>query len=153
MKSAMQILLLTIAATISSSTSIPRPVINTNARVKQHRAGAVGDLVIGEEHMLKIIVKWPPMRPALSYEICHGCHVIDSTGERLEDEETAGKVYPVDPHSTCGGDVCHVFKDVPKGKNRFNVRVLTPNGWSVWSEHVNFNVVEPGNPEHEHDEL
>ena len=35
-----------------------RPNFIGTARIKQHRAGANGDLVEGEEHLLKAIIKW-----------------------------------------------------------------------------------------------
>ena len=153
MRPALQILLLIIAATVSSSTSKERPVIEAKARVKEHRHGARGELVPGEEGMIKVIVYWPKVFSALSYEICHGCYIIDATGERIEDKSDVGTVYTVHPDSTCGGSICHVFKNVQRGKNRFNVRVQTNDGWSLWSEHANFNITEFGYAEHEHDEL
>ena len=141
-----------LAATAPLASAMPdRPVIDKRARVKQHRAGAQGDLVSGEEHLRKIIVYWQPMPNALSYEICHNCHVNDDTGERRD--EDVGFVYPVNLEDTCAGNMCYVFKGVPLGKNRFNVRVKTADEWSGWSEHANFEVDEPGFPDHEHHEL
>ena len=128
-----------------------RPKMDQRARVKQHRFGASGDLVAGEEELRKIIVYWEKTSGALGYELCHNCRVDDATGVRLDDDE--GDVRPIPLDMTCAGNMCGVFPGAPLGKNRFNVRVQTSTGWSLWSEHVNFFVDEPGHAEHEHDEL
>jgi hypothetical protein len=147
----LQLLLLLAAASLASA--IPdRPKISNRARVKQHRFGATGQLVAGEEELRKIIVYWPPTVGALGYEICHNCSVDDATGVR-SDENDGGVATAIAKGDTCGGTMCGVFPGAPFGKNRFNVRVQTSEGWSLWSKHANFVVGEAGFSEHEHDEL
>merc|ERR1712195_212296 len=101
------------------------PVMADSARVKQHRAGAQGDLVAGEEEMRKIIVYWNQNSRAKKYEACHGCRVVDATGVR---EGDSGRVIEVDIDETCNDNMCLVVKNAKKGKNRFNVRVQTNAG-------------------------
>ena len=59
-------------AIVAVSAALPAaPIIDTRARVKQHRSGARGDLVKGEEEMHKILVFWPENPRAEVYEMCH----------------------------------------------------------------------------------
>ena len=144
-------LLLLLFVTNSYAAIPDRPVIDPQARVKQHRFGANGDLVEGEEELRKIIVYWPRTPGALGYEICHNCNVDDAKGVRLDDEKD--KIKTVGPTDTCGGEMCGVYPGAPLGKNTFNVRVQTSEGWSLWSKRANFVVDEPGHAQHVSDEL
>mmetsp|Transcript_54301 Transcript_54301/g.60689 ORF Transcript_54301/g.60689 Transcript_54301/m.60689 type:complete len:152 (-) Transcript_54301:195-650(-) len=126
------------------------PIVGLDARVKQHRAGAQGDLVPGEENLLKIITNWEAVEGAEKYEVCHNCIINEATGEREGDSGTANEV-AVD--MICGGQPCHILKGARRGKNRYNVRVSTAGEWSKYSKHRSFNVAEVGNVQHEHDEL
>lgn len=110
------------------------PIVEDEARVKQHRSGAQGDLVAGEEHLLKAIIYWNPVRGAKIYEVCLGCSIQD--GERLSEEQ--GRIETSEPGDTCGGRQCLVMPGTPRGINSYNVRVQTDEGWSKWSEHANF---------------
>mmetsp|Transcript_2528 Transcript_2528/g.5374 ORF Transcript_2528/g.5374 Transcript_2528/m.5374 type:complete len:123 (-) Transcript_2528:267-635(-) len=116
-----------------------------------------GDLVEGEEDLLKIIVKWDPIRGAEGYELCHNCNHIDEESG-AETSAADGRIYPVGIGAKfeCGSRPCNVMPGVPKGHNKFHLRVLlvgeTPNSsaeFSPWSKYQNFNVEEPGNFEHE----
>lgn len=142
-------LLATVATSLVSATH--PPIVGLGARVKQHRAGAQGDLVSGEEDLLKIIINWEAVDGAEKYEVCHNCVINDATGKREGDD--SGTLYKVAADFTCGGRPCHVLTAAPRGKNRYNVRVSTEGYWSKYSEHRNFNVAEAGNVQHEHHEL
>jgi hypothetical protein len=137
-----------------------RPELHLTARIKQHRQGASGDLVEGEEELRKIILNWDPILNAKAYEICHLCSsIIDShSGKRRQDdgeEEDGGDggtviSIPVGRHGECGGMPCLVVPGVPLGWNTFHLRVqLTSNDteddddddrWSLWSPVRNFHV-------------
>mmetsp|Transcript_21247 Transcript_21247/g.32275 ORF Transcript_21247/g.32275 Transcript_21247/m.32275 type:complete len:153 (-) Transcript_21247:39-497(-) len=130
------------------------PTIDNRARVKQHRSGAQGELVVGEEDKRKIIVYWKKNFAAKNYEVCHGCRIADATGERdMEGGDSPGKVIEVGIDQTCSDNICLVVKGTNRGMNRFNVRVETSEGWSKWSKHANFDVQEAGFPTHVHHEL
>ena len=78
------------AATIISQ---ERPNFIGTARIKQHRAGANGDLVEGGEHLLKAIIKWDAIPNAERYEICHHCndYIDEETGvadDTVTDEDS-----------------------------------------------------------------
>ena len=64
-----------------------RPHLNKHLRVKQHRAGAKGDLVDGEEHLTKTIMGWAHFHEADSYEICMDCIIDDASGIRTKDDK------------------------------------------------------------------
>ena len=48
----------------------------------------------------------------------------------------------------CAGGPCYVFPGAPTGYNKFHVRALLHDGWSLWSNHRNFLIGEPGFLEH-----
>ena len=116
------------------------------ARVKQHRAGATGELVKGEEDKRKIILSWNRIAGAEAYEVCHECDIDDDTGSR---DGELGTVTPIPITQTCGDRPCMVFPGAPLGYNRFNVRVQVGGEWSAWSKHRNYFVEEIGVVEHE----
>lgn len=146
-----------------------RPELHLTARIKQHRQGAAGDLVEGEEDLRKIILNWDPVWEAKAYEICHQCGSIDSnSGERkgnggADADADGGTVIaiPVGRQGECGGLPCLVVGGAPLGWNTFHLRVQlkattksnnnTSNNnnkdeeeddyrWSAWSPARNFNV-------------
>lgn len=130
-------------APMSVTGSIPQaPVIDLDARVKQHRNWG-GDLVSGMEHLRKIIVSWAPISGAAVYEVCHMCEIVNGEitveGARTE----------VSTDNTCNGRPCMVLKEAPLGRNVFHARVKVGSEWSPWSEQRNFNVEEPGTVAHE----
>lgn len=135
-------LLVTIAATID------RPTFKATARVKQHYHRS-GQLVDGEEHLLKAIIKWdPPMDGAEKYQLCHNCnHISEETG--AENGDVDGEIIEVDADNFCGGQPCHVMPGCPQGLNKFHLRVKIDGEWSAWSNYQNFNVKEPGHFDHE----
>eukprot|EP00555_Chaetoceros_dichaeta_P014443 CAMPEP_0198264310 /NCGR_PEP_ID=MMETSP1447-20131203/15158_1 /TAXON_ID=420782 /ORGANISM="Chaetoceros dichaeta, Strain CCMP1751" /LENGTH=148 /DNA_ID=CAMNT_0043953199 /DNA_START=85 /DNA_END=531 /DNA_ORIENTATION=+ len=139
-----------LAAVATSLVSATPPIVGLDARVKQHRGGSHGDLVTGEEDLLKIIINWEAVNGAEKYEVCHNCVINEATGER---EGDSGTLNEVAADFTCGGRPCHILKGAPRGKNRYNVRVSTKGYWSKYSKHRNFNVAEVGDVQHEHDEL
>jgi hypothetical protein len=130
-----------------------RPELHLTARIKQHRQGATGDLVQGEEELRKIILNWDPIVNAKAYEICHLCSSIDSNSGQREDDSgedsDGGTVIsiPVGRHGECGGMPCLVVPGVPLGWNTFHLRVQLPSKhttdddrWSLWSPVRNFHV-------------
>jgi hypothetical protein len=129
-----------------------RPQFDLKARVKQHRRGAEGNLVHGEENFRKIILAWDRVSDAEAYEVCHDCDIDDGTGTRdstMGDDK--GEVFPraVGRNFECGDRPCLVMPGAPLGYNRFNIRVKVGSEWSAWSKHRNFFVAEPGHVEHE----
>lgn len=125
------------------------PKIDLVARVKEHRQGARGDRVEGEEHMRKIIIQWESLPGALGYEVCHNCDV-------AEDGSWGGKgeVIEVPVGQERSGRPVFVKPDVPRGVNIFHVRASTEEGnWGLWSEPRSFDVQEPGNAHHSAEEL
>lgn len=142
-------LIVALISTISSVGAVDRPNFTASARVKQH-FHRTGDLIAGEEHLLKVIVRWNPMSAAEAYELCHNCnHILEETGE--ENGDVDGKIYPiaVGGANMCGGQACHVMPGAPKGNNKFHLRVKMDGEWSAWSNYQNFNVQEPGVFDHE----
>jgi len=137
-------------AVAASSKVVEYPVINPMARVKQHRAGANGDLVKGEEVHRKVILKWDRWGGAKTYEVCHNCQIDDATGVRSGDR---GKVMSSGPDLECGSQPCQIFPGLAKGQHIYNLRVEDASGWSRWSPHVNFKVDESGFQEHKRAEL
>ena len=117
------------------------PVIHQKARVKQHRAGAKGDLVEGQESLRKILVQWDSVPDALEYEVCHDC--IMENGEPKEGE---GKRTIVDLKSTRGGTPVHIVPGAPIRINTFHVRAKVATGdgevWTEWSKPGNYDVHE-----------
>ena len=105
-------------------------------RVKEHRAGANGDLVVGEEGFLKVMFKWNLDESAIEFEVKH----IDPTGH-----ETTSTV---ETDQQCGGYMCFIKKNCPRGINAFTVRALSlsDNQWTRWSKELRFDVEEPGWP-------
>ena len=69
----------TLLATAAGAPAYPE--LDAAARVKQHRAGAAGALVAGEEEQRKLIISWKRFEAATGYEVCHGCDV-DANGVR-----------------------------------------------------------------------
>ena len=131
------------------------PVLETSLRVKQHRAGERGELVEGEQDHLKVIVKWNPVASATAYEVCQNCNISTTSGERIG---AAGTVHPVKIDHTCGGLLCFIKPQCPRGINTFVVRAARAlpgdERWTRWSDQMKFNVHTPGYAEHgEHDEL
>jgi hypothetical protein len=138
-----------------------RPQFDLQARVKQHRRGAEGSLVPGEENLRKIILSWDRVENAEAYEVCHDCHDIinDDTGiissktttPLLVDKDGIVKVFPlaVGRAFECGMRPCLVLPGAPIGYNRFHIRVKVGSEWSAWSKHRNFLVAEPGAVEHQ----
>mmetsp|Transcript_22742 Transcript_22742/g.38856 ORF Transcript_22742/g.38856 Transcript_22742/m.38856 type:complete len:153 (-) Transcript_22742:149-607(-) len=130
--------------------AVDRPNFKATARVKQH-FHRTGELIDGEQHLLKVIVKWDAISAAEGYELCHNCnhHISEETGE--ENGEVDGKIYPIEVGGAnmCGGQACHVMPGAPKGHNKFHLRVKKDGEWSAWSNYQNFNVQEPGNFDHE----
>jgi hypothetical protein len=147
--------------------SLFRPELHLTARIKQHRQGATGDLVEGEEALRKIILNWDPIVNAKAYEICHQCaaSINSHTGERQQEEDEDvdsldGTVIsvPVGRDGECGGLPCLVVPGTPLGWNTFHLRVQfmvsddkkttttttteeeKEDGWSLWSRVRNFHV-------------
>ena len=142
-------------ADAASIISQERPNFIGTARIKQHRAGANGDLVEGEEHLLKAIIKWDAIPNAERYEICHHCndYIDEETGvadDNVTDEDSIKDIYDIEigGKNTCGGQPCLVMPGVPKGNNQYHLRVKIDGEWSLWSKHQNFFVSEPGTFEH-----
>ena len=130
--------------------AVDRPIFSATARVKQH-FHKTGQLIDGEEHLLKVIVKWDAISGAEGYELCHNCnHISEVTGEENGDLD-GGEIYPigVGGANMCGGQACLVMPGAPKGHNKFHLRVKMDGEWSSWSNYQNFNVQEPGMFGHE----
>ena len=107
------------------------------ARLKQHRAGATGELVPGQEHLLKLTVFWNAIPDAQIYEVCLNCEIHDN--ERLD--PTVGRLEVSDPQQTCGGRQCFIWPGADPGVNRVHVRVRTSDDRvSRWSDPGNFEV-------------
>eukprot|EP00584_Thalassiosira_punctigera_P004059 CAMPEP_0172526636 /NCGR_PEP_ID=MMETSP1067-20121228/1505_1 /TAXON_ID=265564 ORGANISM="Thalassiosira punctigera, Strain Tpunct2005C2" /NCGR_SAMPLE_ID=MMETSP1067 /ASSEMBLY_ACC=CAM_ASM_000444 /LENGTH=153 /DNA_ID=CAMNT_0013310183 /DNA_START=63 /DNA_END=524 /DNA_ORIENTATION=- len=133
-----------LAASSSSAAAGDRPPFVGTARVKQHRH-RTGDLVEGEEHLLKAIIKWDHVPGAEEYELCHECdHIDETTGEEDGAGPVGGEAYPVEVGHTCGGLPCNVMPGIPQGHNKFHLRVKKGGEWSLWSEYQNFDVKESG---------
>ena len=115
------------------------PEIDIKARVKQHRAGAAGDLVAGEEELRKVIIQWDKVDGATGYEVCHNC------------KGDVEKIIPVEVgrKGECGGRPCMVLPGAPIGYNTFQLRVKTSSGVSDWGSARNFKVQDVGHVEHE----
>eukprot|EP00573_Skeletonema_grethae_P000414 CAMPEP_0201685936 /NCGR_PEP_ID=MMETSP0578-20130828/567_1 /ASSEMBLY_ACC=CAM_ASM_000663 /TAXON_ID=267565 /ORGANISM="Skeletonema grethea, Strain CCMP 1804" /LENGTH=149 /DNA_ID=CAMNT_0048169921 /DNA_START=53 /DNA_END=502 /DNA_ORIENTATION=- len=130
-----------------TTASTDRPTFKATARVKQHMY-RTGQLVDGEEHLLKAIIKWDPMNGAEKYQLCHNCnHILEDTG--AEDGAVDGDIIEVEADNFCGGQACHVMPGCPQGHNKFHLRVKMDGEWSAWSNYQNFDVKEPGNFDHE----
>jgi hypothetical protein len=134
-------IIILVVVTAQQQAAPPVPEMDHSARVKQHRQGARGDLVEGEEDLRKIKIQWKPVEDALEYQVCHNC-VFD---EYSPEEESVTSV-SVGREGECGGRPCFVLPGAPQGRNTFHVRVRTTTGdnadvvWSEWSEPRNFNV-------------
>ena len=131
--------------------ALDSPKFSATARVKQHYH-RTGELIDGEEHLLKVIVKWDTISGAEGYELCHNCnHILEETGEENSGNDVDGKIYPIEVGGAnmCGGQACHVMPGAPKGNNKFHLRVKMNGEWSAWSNYQNFNVQEPGMFGHE----
>eukprot|EP00574_Skeletonema_japonicum_P014571 CAMPEP_0201737472 /NCGR_PEP_ID=MMETSP0593-20130828/42465_1 /ASSEMBLY_ACC=CAM_ASM_000672 /TAXON_ID=267983 /ORGANISM="Skeletonema japonicum, Strain CCMP2506" /LENGTH=153 /DNA_ID=CAMNT_0048231453 /DNA_START=74 /DNA_END=535 /DNA_ORIENTATION=- len=150
MSSATRLLSLLIVPLVTVSATVDRPNFKATARVKQHYH-RTGQLVDGEEHLLKAIIRWDPMIGAEEYQLCHNCnHISEETGaEKNGDDLDGGEIIEVDADSFCGGQACHVMPGCPQGLNKFHLRVKVDGEWSAWSNYQNFNVKEPGNFDHE----
>mmetsp|Transcript_13461 Transcript_13461/g.37159 ORF Transcript_13461/g.37159 Transcript_13461/m.37159 type:complete len:153 (-) Transcript_13461:115-573(-) len=150
MKPTLPIALCAVLSAVATTTAadIPqRPEFDLTARVKNHRRGAEGKMVEGEEDLRKIILQWDRVADAEEYEVCHQCTVDDATGIL----DTMGEIrhVPIGRSGECGNRPCLVMPGAPTGYNRFNLRVRVDDAWSAWSVHRNFNVLEPGTIEHE----
>jgi len=136
---------------------VPRSSLSLSARVKEHRKGAEGKLVHGEEELRKVILSWTPVKGAVSYQICHQCQdYIDKDTGKLKDgvdeSDLADKLHKVGlgPEHTCGGEPCLVLPNSPLGWNHYHLRVRLERLWSVWSKQHNFKVsTELGYVDHE----
>lgn len=142
-----------ISAEAAVAATADRPNFTATARVKQH-FHHTGELVDGEEHLLKIIVKWNSIPEAEAYELCHNCHfIVEETGEekggRNWNEDGSIIPIPIDGKFTCGRQPCYVMPAAPKGNNKFHLRVKKNGEFSLWSNYQNFNVQEVGNFGHE----
>lgn len=138
-----------LALLVGSATAINRPNFVGTARVKQHMHSS-GDLVEGEEDLLKIIVKWDHIPGAEGYELCHNCnHIDEESGTEVGGAD--GIVYPIGIGGKfeCGAKPCSVMPGAPKGHNKFHLRAIVGGEMSPWSNYQNFNVLEPGSFEHE----
>eukprot|EP01083_Nonionella_stella_P029977 82334_1 len=142
---------LAIGTTASSASTLSRPRFVGTARVKQHME-RTGELVEGEEHLLKIIVKWDPIPGATGYELCDGCHNIDEeTGLVADGAEVDGVLYEIGigGEYMCGGQPCKVIPGAPPGNNKYHLRVKDKSGeFGPWSNYQNFDVKEPGTFSH-----
>jgi hypothetical protein len=114
------------------------PSILSSMRVKEHRSGAEGTLVEGEEHLLKVILKFTAVHAAEVYEVCHNCVIDDESGKRSGDE---GDTDEIGLDSVCGGEPCWVRPGCPKSWNTFNVRAMVGDEWTRWSKTGRFLVV------------
>eukprot|EP00580_Thalassiosira_gravida_P003658 CAMPEP_0201605392 /NCGR_PEP_ID=MMETSP0492-20130828/5225_1 /ASSEMBLY_ACC=CAM_ASM_000837 /TAXON_ID=420259 /ORGANISM="Thalassiosira gravida, Strain GMp14c1" /LENGTH=164 /DNA_ID=CAMNT_0048069633 /DNA_START=40 /DNA_END=534 /DNA_ORIENTATION=+ len=146
-----------VIGTTTTASSTDRPNFIGTARVKQHMH-RTGDLVEGEQHLLKLIIKWQPIPGAEGYELCHECNHIDETTGRetgtLDADEgtdgTVGTTIPIEigGKNVCGGQPCHVMPAAAKGHNKFHLRVKKGGHFGLWSKLQNFDVAEPGTFQH-----
>ncbi|KAL7527595.1 hypothetical protein ACHAXR_002027 [Thalassiosira sp. AJA248-18] len=138
--------LVSLALAVGIVAAVDRPNFVGTARVKQHMH-RTGELVEGEEDLLKIIVKWDSIPHAESYELCQDCdHIDEETGAETGAVED-GIIHSVGigKEFTCGGQPCKILPGTRRGHNKFHLRVKTANGEvSAWSKHQNFDVQEPG---------
>ncbi len=126
------------------------PIIDASARVKEHRFGATGDLVVGEEAMRKIIIQWNEIPGALAYEVCHNCQTTNQEGVLVLEP---GEIHPASPSAQRAGRPVFVRSGTTVGRNTFHVRASVEEGkWGPWSEQRIFYVKDPGNALHD-DEL
>jgi hypothetical protein len=140
-------LLLLFSFVLHASGQDTAPIIDLSARVKEHRAGANGDLVAGEEEQRKIIIQWEEIPLALEYQVCHNCQATDEEGQ-LEPGET-GKIHSVSKDSVRANRPVFVKPDTPLGRNTFHARASVKGEWGPWSKQRVFNVDEPGNAVHD----
>ena len=129
-----------------------RPEFDDKARVKQHRAGAQGELVPGEEDLRKIILQWDHIAGAQEYQVCHECSqslLEEDTDATTNKNEEDGKIHNVSVGHECGGKPCFILPGAPLGYNAFHLRVKVGDEWSEWSSPRNFFVKEPGTVSHE----
>ncbi|GFH57596.1 hypothetical protein CTEN210_14072 [Chaetoceros tenuissimus] len=135
----------TVAAELERPELIPQAT-----RVKQHFHRS-GELVEGEEDLLKLILSWKPHRSAESYEICHNClDLIDESG--IEKANTASKV--VKSTGNYGGYPSIVMPAITKGVQYFHLKYSSASGeQSSWSKALKLSVEEPGQATIIHDEL
>ena len=126
------------------------------SRVKQHRSGATGQLVEGEEELRKIILGWYEISNALEYEICHQCfgntnniRIDEQTGKDLltdtyDATDGSGTIHKISIDTKCGGQPCLVLPSAPIGQNTFHMRYKAGEDnspkWSLWSKVKIFNV-------------
>lgn len=139
------------ATAVLAAAGLDRPRFVGSARVKQH-FHKTGDLVEGEEHLLKVILKWDAIAGAEGYELCHNCsHIDEETGEEIPGAPMDGVIYPIEigGRFVCGGNPCNVMPATARGHNKFHLRVKIGGEMSPWSNYQNFNVQEPGNFMHE----
>jgi hypothetical protein len=119
------------------------PLVDFSARVKQHRFGASGDLVEGEEEMRKIIIQWDAIPGAVSYDVCHNCPIVEGSPQ-------SGEMHSVSVEAQRAGRPVFIKPNTPLGKNTFHVRANLAGGTNgPWSKGRVFNVDEPGNAVHE----
>ena len=138
------LLLLLSAWRSSASPSLPHPSILPSVRVKNHFHRS-GELVEGEQHLRKVILKWTSFPGATRYEVNH---------VHPHEQNEYVHVTPIDIEHTCGGAPCHVKPACPIGRNGFSVRALVRGGeedgaeedgaekeeWTPWSPVVHFDI-------------
>ena len=124
---------------------VPVPNIDSEAWVKQHRAGAAGDLVAGEEDLRKMSVQWESVPGAYEYQVCVNCDL------EADPSTWTIKPVPVGRAGERGGRPVFIYPGAPIGHNTFHVRVsLTDKEqFGHWSEPRHFNVGEVGRTLHE----
>jgi hypothetical protein len=119
------------------------PIVDMSARVKEHRFGADGDLVEGEEDMRKIIIQWDPIPGAASYEVCQNCQVFEGSSH-------SGELHLISAENLRAGRPVFIKPNTPLGTNTFRVRAILEDGTDgPWSQERVFNVNEPGTAVHE----
>ena len=121
----------------TGATSLPYPSIQKKIRVKNHFHRS-GELVDGEKHLRKVIIKWDHYPGALRYEVNH-------VFPNEEDQKIHTTV--IERDNTCGGYPCHVKPACPLGMNAFSVRASLASDneggedtWTPWSPLVTFQI-------------
>ena len=134
------LLVLSLLVAITTAALAKPPVLEANARVKQHRAGAQGALVEGEEDLLKMIVFWSSVPDAIDYQIQRDWKVVDEeTGDVLIEEGTVETSF-----AKCGGRPCLVVPGATRGLHTVMVRAKLSSSteeeavWTLWSEPAHY---------------
>ena len=113
-------------------------------RVKQHRHKS-GELVEGEETLLKLILSWKSISGAEFYEVCHNC--VDLIDQATGEEIGSTTVKVLKSIGTYGGNPSVVMPAIPSGLNSFHLRFTDESETSKWSEVVHLDVSEVGQAE------